>query len=173
MIEEIDQDDLKGELNGVVGIFPRTFVRPLDEEEEKLQLQQMLEKEWEKQLKLEEINDSQGSIFSTSQKTSLRFSQTLLVIFFFFSFFFKNFWFILKFDFEGVILRTENGVQVCKDLIDFFKKRSQIEEEYSKKLSHLCKSVPGTSLFNKDQALLKESKYAFFILSKEPKIFKF
>jgi hypothetical protein len=43
--------------------------------------------------------------------------------------------------------KTEQGLQVAKDIIEFLKKRAELEQEYAKKLATLCKSPPGSSGF--------------------------
>lgn len=58
--------------------------------------------------------------------------------------------------FDVVVGKTENGLQVAKDVAEFYRSRAKIEEEYAKKLAALYKSPPGAGFFNKDPAIKKE-----------------
>jgi len=60
--------------------------------------------------------------------------------------------------FPALIAKTEVGLQVVKDLAEFYRNRSKLEDEYAKKLAALYKSPPGAGLFTKDPALTKEYK---------------
>lgn len=63
--------------------------------------------------------------------------------------------------FDVLNAKTEQGVQVLKDIVEFLKKRAQIEAEYAKALGALCKAAPGSSgsLFGKNApAIDKETK---------------
>jgi len=64
----------------------------------------------------------------------------------------------LIFNFNNLTARSEAGVQVVKDFIEFMKKRAEIESEYAKKLNSHYKTIPGASVFTKDPAITKESK---------------
>lgn len=45
--------------------------------------------------------------------------------------------------FEAVNARLENGLQVCRDVSAFYKKKAALEETYAKGLIELCKQVPS------------------------------
>jgi len=60
--------------------------------------------------------------------------------------------------FTPVVNKTEEGLQVVKDISEFFKARAKLEEEYAKKLSTLYKTPPGTGFFTKETAISKEHK---------------
>jgi len=57
-----------------------------------------------------------------------------------------------------VITKTEIGLQVVKDITEFYRARAKIEDEYAKKLAALYKSPPGAGLFTKDPPVTKEYK---------------
>jgi len=65
---------------------------------------------------------------------------------------------VLPNGFDVVCTKSENGIQICRDYCDFFKKRAQIEEEYAKKLISLYKTVPGSGIFSKAPPITKETK---------------
>jgi mRNA-degrading endonuclease YafQ of YafQ-DinJ toxin-antitoxin module len=49
--------------------------------------------------------------------------------------------------FDALCKHTQQEIQFCKDLLKFFKKRAQIEDEYAKSLAKLTqKSQYETSL---------------------------
>jgi hypothetical protein len=60
--------------------------------------------------------------------------------------------------FPVIISKTEVGLQVVKDLAEFYRTRAKIEDEYAKKLAALYKSPPGVGFFSKDPAVTKEYK---------------
>eukprot|EP01114_Cavostelium_apophysatum_P008491 TRINITY_DN2101_c0_g1_i1.p1 TRINITY_DN2101_c0_g1~~TRINITY_DN2101_c0_g1_i1.p1 ORF type:complete len:445 (-),score=170.84 TRINITY_DN2101_c0_g1_i1:19-1239(-) len=64
----------------------------------------------------------------------------------------------LLFNFGTLTTRSELGVQVVKDIGEYFKKRADIEMEYAKKLNQHYKTLPGTGMFTKDPPVSKESK---------------
>jgi len=41
--------------------------------------------------------------------------------------------------------RLENGLQVCRDVVAFYKKKAALEESYAKSLIELCKTVPSSA----------------------------
>jgi hypothetical protein len=58
--------------------------------------------------------------------------------------------------FEVVSKRADEGLETCKDISNFFKKRASIEDEYSKSLASLCKSTAGGGFLRKKAAGRKE-----------------
>jgi len=60
--------------------------------------------------------------------------------------------------FPALVTKTEVGLQVVKDLAEFYRNRAKIEDEYAKKLAALYKSPPGAGFFSKDPAVTKEYK---------------
>jgi len=60
--------------------------------------------------------------------------------------------------FEVLAHKTDTGIQVCKDISEFYKKRAGIEEKYAKDLQNLYKSLPGASFLTKEPAITKETK---------------
>lgn len=64
----------------------------------------------------------------------------------------------LVFNFNGIIARSELGIQAVKDISEFMKKRAEIESEYAKKLNQHYKTTPGAGVFTKDPPITKESK---------------
>lgn len=60
--------------------------------------------------------------------------------------------------FPAMSSKTELGLQVVKDMLEFYRARAKIEDEYAKKLSALHKATPGTGFFTKDPAISKEYK---------------
>jgi len=60
--------------------------------------------------------------------------------------------------FAALNAKTENGLVVCKDVSEFFRKRAAIEDEYPKKLAALYKAPIGAGIFSKDTAISKETK---------------
>jgi len=65
--------------------------------------------------------------------------------------------------FDVTSIKAEQGIQVVKDILEFLKKRAEIESIYAKSLASLCKSVPGGSggLFSSSKAgtlIEKETK---------------
>jgi len=63
--------------------------------------------------------------------------------------------------FEVLSKHSSNEIQFCKDMIKFFKKRREIEEEYSKNLEKLSKKIeyvtPHGSIASAWQAILSET----------------
>lgn len=47
--------------------------------------------------------------------------------------------------FDAVNARLENGLQVCRDVVAFYKKKAALEETYAKSLIELCKTVPSAA----------------------------
>eukprot|EP01116_Phalansterium_solitarium_P021397 TRINITY_DN6635_c0_g1_i1.p1 TRINITY_DN6635_c0_g1~~TRINITY_DN6635_c0_g1_i1.p1 ORF type:complete len:358 (+),score=141.95 TRINITY_DN6635_c0_g1_i1:68-1075(+) len=60
--------------------------------------------------------------------------------------------------FEAVAVKTDNGLTIVKDWLEFFKSRAKLEAEYAKQLIAFYKVVPGTGVFTKVPAVTKESK---------------
>jgi growth arrest-specific protein 7 len=60
--------------------------------------------------------------------------------------------------FPAVVTKTEVGLQVVKDMAEFYRNRAKIEDEYAKKLAALYKAPPGAGFFSKDPAVTKEYK---------------
>jgi len=60
--------------------------------------------------------------------------------------------------FSAVASKTEGGLQVVKDMTEFYRNRAKIEDEYAKKLAALYKVPPGAGFFSKDPAVTKEYK---------------
>jgi len=60
--------------------------------------------------------------------------------------------------FETLNQKVTQGLQVSKDFAEYFKKRAQVDDEYSKKVAALCKGPPGGSFFAKDPAIAQETK---------------
>jgi hypothetical protein len=60
--------------------------------------------------------------------------------------------------FPALVTKTEVGLQVVKDMAEFYRSRAKIEDEYAKKLAALYKSPPGAGFFSKDPAVTKEYK---------------
>jgi hypothetical protein len=65
--------------------------------------------------------------------------------------------------FDAINARSDQGIQVVKDIAEFLKKRAQLEAEYAKNLAALCKAAPGSAgggLFGKSgpAAIEKETK---------------
>jgi len=60
--------------------------------------------------------------------------------------------------FDALNTKTEAGLQVVKDMVEFYKKRAGLEEQYAKGLTALHKSLPGSGLFTKDVPVQKEMK---------------
>jgi len=60
--------------------------------------------------------------------------------------------------FEVVANKTEWGMAVCRDFSYFFRKKAQLEEEFGKQLSVLCKQLPNSSqsLFSKSPPALEK-----------------
>jgi len=61
-------------------------------------------------------------------------------------------------NFDSAAQKAELGSKIIMDISEWFKKRSQLEIEYAKKVTELGKTKPGASLFSKEVALLKENK---------------
>jgi len=76
--------------------------------------------------------------------------------------------------FPAAAAKTEAGLQVCKDIVEFYRARAKLEDEYAKKLATLCKTPPGAGFFTKEPAITKEYKTLkeslMAILEKEVKI---
>jgi len=60
--------------------------------------------------------------------------------------------------FDAVNTKSELGLQIVKDMVEFYKKRASVEESYAKALSGLHKTLPGSGLFTKDAPIQKEMK---------------
>jgi len=60
--------------------------------------------------------------------------------------------------FPALVTKTEGGLQVVKDIAEFYRARAKLEDEYAKKLAALYKSPPGVGMFTKEPAVAKEYK---------------
>jgi len=58
--------------------------------------------------------------------------------------------------FPSIATKTEAGLQVVKDISEFYKARAKIESDYAKQLATLYKSPPGAGFFTKEPAITKE-----------------
>jgi chemotaxis protein histidine kinase CheA len=60
--------------------------------------------------------------------------------------------------FDAVNTKSEVGLQIVKDMVEFYKKRAALEESYAKGLAGLHKTMPGSGLFTKETPIQKEMK---------------
>jgi len=60
--------------------------------------------------------------------------------------------------FTTVVSKTEAGLQIVKDIAEFYRARARLEDEYAKKLATLCKTPPGAGFFTKEPAVTKEHR---------------
>jgi len=60
--------------------------------------------------------------------------------------------------FTTVVSKTEAGLQIVKDIAEFYRARAKLEDEYAKKLAVLCKTPPGAGFFTKEPAVTKEHR---------------
>jgi len=60
--------------------------------------------------------------------------------------------------FDAINSKSELGLQIVKDMIEFYKKRAALEEQYAKGLAALHKTLPGSGLFTKEAPIQKEMK---------------
>jgi len=58
--------------------------------------------------------------------------------------------------FPSIAGKTEAGLQVVKDISEFYRARAKIEDAYAKQLAALYKSAPGAGFFTKEPAITKE-----------------
>jgi len=60
--------------------------------------------------------------------------------------------------FTAISTKTEAGLQVVKDIAEFYRARAKIEDQYAKAMAALYKSPPGAGFFTKEPAITKEHR---------------